>query len=122
MTIDELNDLMLEVREETAGDALDPAAPFPWTWAAQPHLYLDGLAFYNLPYLIAHLFALALYARYEEDPDTFRQAFDTALAATGSAPPAFFAARFGIDLGAIDFWRAGLRAIAADVDRYTAME
>jgi oligoendopeptidase F len=121
LTIDELNDLMREARAETSGDALDPDALFPWTWAALPHLYLDGAAFYNLPYLIAHLFAIGLAARYDEDRDTFRRTFADALAATGAEPPAALAGRFGIDLGSIDFWRAGLRIIATDIDRYEVL-
>lgn len=118
---DEINALMLEAQRETLGGALDPAAPYPWSWAAQPHLYLDGVSFYNLPYLFGLLFALGLHARYQDDPTTFRPAFDDLLASTGMAEPAELAARFGIDLRSPDFWRTALAAIRVDIGRFETM-
>ncbi len=119
--VGEINALMLEAQWETTGSVLDPTASYPWSWAAQPHLYLDGVSFYNLPYLFGLLFALGLHARYQDDPTSFRPAFDDLLASTGMAEPAALAARFGIDLRSPDFWRAGLDAIRADIAHFEAL-
>lgn len=116
--VDEINALMLQVQKETTGDVLDKAAPYPWSWAAQPHLYLNGTSFYNVPYLFGLLFALGLHARYRDNPTAFYPAFDDLLAATGMADPMMLAARFGIDLRSPDFWRAGLAGIRADIGHF----
>lgn len=116
--VDEINALMLEAQRETTGDVIDPTTPYPWSWAALPHLYLDGVSFYNLPYLFGLLFALGLHARYVDDPKAFIPAFDDLLASTGMADPASLASRFDIDLRSRDFWRAGLDSIRADIQRF----
>lgn len=118
---EELNALMLGARAETSGDALAPDTPFPWTWAALPNLYLVGAPFYNLPYLIAQLVGIGLYARYEEDRPRFRQRFDEALAMTGAESFSRFVDHFEIEGSAIELWQAGFGVIARDIDRYEAL-
>lgn len=117
----EINALMLVAQAETDGDALDPAAPYPWGWAARPHLFLDGVSFYNLPYLFGLLLALGLSARRRADPDAFHRAFDALLASTGRADPVALAADIGVDLRSPSFWREGCDAIRADIDRFEAL-
>jgi pepF/M3 family oligoendopeptidase len=121
LSVAELDELMLGAQRETYGDGVDPSLLHPKMWAAKPHYYNGGLSFYNYPYLFGLLFALGLYARYREDPDGFRDGYDELLGATGMAEASVLAGRFGIDLRSIDFWRASLDVIRADVDRFVEL-
>jgi pepF/M3 family oligoendopeptidase len=118
LSADELCALMIETQRETYGDALDPDTLHPYLWAAKAPLFQADLAFYNYPYVFGLLFARGLYARYREDPGTFRSDYDALLSDTGSADAATLAARFGIDIHTPGFWRDGLAEIDAEIDRY----
>ncbi|MGI8405302.1 MAG: M3 family metallopeptidase [Thermomicrobiales bacterium] len=117
----EINEILLKIREELTGGALNTSTPFPWTWASLPHLYLLDTPFYNLPYLIAQLLGVSLCGRYLSEPDAFRQSFDAAIARVGSLTVAEFAAQFGPDVDLLSLGRDGLSAIAADVDQYEGL-
>jgi oligoendopeptidase F len=121
LSVDELDELMLTAQRDTYGDGLDPERLHRKMWAAKPHYYSTDRSFYNYPYLFGLLFALGLYARYREEPESFRSGYDELLSATGMADAATLANRFGIDLRSIDFWRSSLRVIREDVDRFEAL-
>jgi pepF/M3 family oligoendopeptidase len=118
LSVDELNELMLQAQREAYGDGLDPNQLHPYMWAMKPHYYSTGRSFYNFPYMFGLLFGLGLYARYRQDPDAFRQQYDDLLSSTGLADAATLAARFGIDTRTPDFWRASLATIAGEVDQF----
>jgi pepF/M3 family oligoendopeptidase len=118
LSIDELNNLMLEAQRETYGDGLDESLLHPYMWAMKPHYYSVGRSFYNYPYMFGLLFGLGLYARYQQDPETFKRGYDDLLSSTGLADAATLAAGFGIDLHAEEFWHSSLDIIRNDVDRF----
>jgi oligoendopeptidase F len=118
LSVDELNDLMLEAQRETYGDGLDGAYLHPYMWAMKPHYYSTGRSFYNYPYMFGLLFGLGLYARYQQDPEAFKQGYDDLLSSTGMADAATLASRFGIDLRTEDFWGASLEIIRQDIDQF----
>ena len=118
LSIDELNALMLEAQSETYGDGLDSSALHPYMWAMKPHYYSTELSFYNYPYMFGLLFGLGLYARYQQDPETFKTGYDDLLSSTGLADAATLAERFGIDIHSPDFWHASLAIIRADIDQF----
>jgi oligoendopeptidase F len=123
LSVDELNALMIEAQHETYGDGLDQETLHPYMWAVKQHYYMtrtDRL-FYNYPYMFGLLFGLGLYARYQQDPETFRQAYDDLLSSTGMADVATLAARFDIDVRAETFWTASLDVIRHDVARFEAL-
>ncbi|HEU5198032.1 MAG TPA: M3 family oligoendopeptidase, partial [Ktedonobacterales bacterium] len=76
---EELSEIMLETQRETYGDGLDASALHPYMWAAKPHYYSSDRSFYNFPYMFGLLFGLGCYARYEENPEAFRQNYDDLL-------------------------------------------
>ena len=121
LSANEINALMNETRLDVDGDVLDPASPYPWAWAAQPHLYLDGQAFYNLPYLFGQLLALGRYARSRVEPDGFAGRFDAFLADVGRLPTDEIGRSFGIDLASTAFWAEGLAEIGREIDRYEVL-
>jgi pepF/M3 family oligoendopeptidase len=121
LSVDELCALMRDAQLDTYGDGLDPAALHPFMWAAKPHYYSAGNSFYNYPYMFGLLFGLGLYARYQSDPAGFKAGYDDLLASTGLADAATLARRMEVDIRSIDFWRASLGTIRADVDRFEAL-
>jgi pepF/M3 family oligoendopeptidase len=113
--------LMLKAQEGTYGDGLDPDARHPYMWAVKGHYYRPGQSFYNFPYLFGLLFGLGLYAEARRDPAGFPERYDALLRDTGNATASDLAERFGIDLRAPQFWRAGLDVVRSDIDRLEAL-
>ena len=118
LSVDELNNLMLEAQRETYGDGLDESALHAYMWAMKPHYYSSETSFYNYPYMFGLLFGLGLYAQYQQDPEKFKQGYDNLLSSTGLADAATLAAQFGIDIRSADFWRASLDIVRGDIDRF----
>ncbi len=121
LSVDELNALMVRAQKDTYGDGLDPDALHPYMWAVKSHYYSAARPFYNFPYMFGLLFGLGLYAKYREDPDSFRAGYDDLLSSTGLADAASLAERFGINIRTESFWRSSLDVIRGDVDRYEAL-
>ncbi len=121
LSIDELNNLMLEAQRETYGDGLDESVLHPYMWAVKQHYYSTGRSFYNYPYMFGLLFGLGLYARYQQDPEAFKQGYDELLSSTGLADAATLAAQFGIYLRTEAFWRASFDIIRKDIDQFEAL-
>ncbi len=121
LAVEELCVIMRDAQLETYGDGLDPDALHPYMWAATPHYYSGGRSFYNFPYMFGLLFGLGLFARYQSDPAEFRAGYDDLLSVTGMGDAASRAARFGIDIRDIEFWRASFRMIRADIDRFESL-
>lgn len=118
LSSDEFCDLMLDAQRQTYGDGLDESQLHPYMWAAKPHYYSTSRSYYNFPYMFGLLFALGLYTRYQDDPDSFRADYDDLLSSTGMFPAAELAARFDIDIRTPDFWRGSLNVIRADIARF----
>ncbi len=118
LSIDELCQAMLAAQQETYGDGLDAALLHPYMWAAKPHYYSTDRSYYNFPYMFGLLFGLGLYARYQQDPEDFKARYDNLLSSTGLADAAGLASGMGIDLHSIDFWRASLNTVKADIDQF----
>jgi pepF/M3 family oligoendopeptidase len=118
LSIEELNNLMLQTQRETYGDGLDASALHPYMWAVKQHYYSTGLSFYNYPYMFGLLFGLGLYTRYSQEPEIFKRGYDDLLSSTGLADAATLAGRFGIDIHALDFWRGSLDVIRSDIERF----
>jgi oligoendopeptidase F len=118
LSVDELNTLMLEAQKETYGDGLDASVLHPYMWAMKPHYYSADTSFYNYPYMFGLLFGLGLYARYQQDPETFKTSYDSLLSSTGLADAATLASQFGIDIRSVDFWRSSLDIVRNDINRF----
>jgi pepF/M3 family oligoendopeptidase len=118
LSIDELNNLMLEAQRETYGDGLDEKVLHQYMWAMKPHYYSSRLSFYNYPYMFGLLFGLGLYARYQEDAEKFKSGYDELLSSTGLADAASLAQQFGINIRSVDFWRASLDIVRRDIDLF----
>jgi pepF/M3 family oligoendopeptidase len=118
LSVDELNNLMLDTQRETYGAGLDQNVLHPYMWAAKGHYYSTGRGFYNYPYMFGLLFGLGLYARYQSDPESFKTGYDELLSSTGLADVATLAQRFGIEIRKPDFWRSSLDILRKDIDQF----
>jgi len=121
LSIEELNELMLDAQRQTYGSAVDAQQLHPYMWAVKSHYYSTGLSFYNFPYMFGLLFGLGLYAQYQQDPGSFRKGYDDLLSSTGLGDAAELAARFGIEIQEPAFWRASLDLVRGDIDRFEAL-
>jgi oligoendopeptidase F len=118
LSVDDFCELMLDAQRETYGDGLDQRVLHPYMWAVKGHYYSTHRSFYNYPYMFGLLFGLGLYARYQEDAESFKRGYDDLLSSTGLADAATLAARFDIDIRTPDFWRSSLDIVRADVQRF----
>ena len=72
--------------------------------------------FYNFPYVFGLLFGLGVYERYLEKGEAFLPEYDALLAATGLGDVKDVAARVGIDVTDVNFWRKSLSVVEKMID------
>jgi oligoendopeptidase F len=82
----------------------------------KPHYYSSS--YYNWPYTFGQLFGTGLYAEFKKDADAFRAGYDELLASTGMFDAADLAARFGMDIRSVDFWRSSLDVVREGIDDF----
>ena len=116
MLPDELKEIMLDAQKQTYGDGLDENALHPYMWACKTHYYSASLHFYNFPYAFGLLFGLGVYERYLEKGEAFLPEYDALLAATGLGDVKDVAARVGIDVTDVNFWRKALSVVEKMID------
>jgi oligoendopeptidase F len=117
LTTKEFKELMTQAQLATYGDGLSCLHPF--MWAVKGHYY--GPTFYNYPYTFGLLFALGLYARYQQSPDAFRADYDEFLSSTGMADAVTLGKRFGADVQSVDFWRSSLNVITGQIAEFEGL-
>ncbi|HCI82869.1 MAG TPA: oligoendopeptidase F, partial [Ktedonobacter sp.] len=93
----------------------------PYMWAVKGHYYSTGRSYYNYPYMFGLLFGLGLYARYRQDPGSFKRGYDDLLSSTGLADAATLASRFDINIRDEAFWTASLDIIRRDIERFEGL-
>lgn len=116
-----LNELMQNAQKEAYGDGLDETYMHPYMWVCKSHYYSPDLSFYNFPYAFGGLFARGLYAKYQEEGETFLPKYRALLKATAVSSVEDVAAIAGIDLTQPEFWDKSLAMVAADIDAFIAM-
>lgn len=119
LSVEELRELMLESQRATYGDGLDADSLHPFMWAAKPHYY--GPHFYNFPYTFGLLFGLGLFARFREEPSSFKEGYDDLLSSTGLDSAVDLPARFGIDVRSASFWRSSLDVIRERINEFESL-
>ena len=105
----ELCRIMLEAQKKTYGDGLDSDCMHPYMWACKSHYYSTGVHFYNFPYAFGQLFAVGVYALYEQKGPAFLPEYEALLRSAGSGDVREVAAGVGIDVADVNFWRTGLK-------------
>ena len=109
--VSEFNEIMLQAQTDAYGDGLDQSTRHPHMWVLKPHYY--GSHFYNWPYTYGLLFGLGLYAKYQSNPDHFRENYDTVLSRAGMDTAEELGQAFGIDVTDVAFWTSSLDVLRA---------
>lgn len=100
----------METQEAMFGGSVTLGENYRHWWSYIPHfLHTPG---YVYAYAFGELLVLALYRRYQEDPEAFVPGYTELLAAGGSDWPHVLVGRLGIDLRDPAFWQSGVDAIA----------
>ncbi len=118
LSADELCEIMERAQKATYGEGLDEQFLHKYMWTWKPHYYYPSLSFYNFPYAFGLLFAMGLYAIYQQRGAEFVPDYKNLLASTGEGTAADLAARFGIDIRSRKFWEDSLAVIGRKIDRY----
>src|SRR5690606_11667993 len=112
-----LNELMVEAQKEAYCNSL--SSYHPHFWCSKLHFFIDDVPFYNFPYTFGYLFSSGIYAKYLENPDGFEEKYIELLKDTGSMKVEELAEKhLGADLTKQDFWEAGIRLAAKDVEEF----
>jgi len=118
LSVQELNDFMLDAQRTAYGDGLDPDILHPYMWVIKPHYYSGRRHYYNFPYAFGHLLANGLYKIYTDDPASFGAKYDAFLRATGKMPIKDSCAMLGIDVESVDFWKSAIDMIKANIKEF----
>ncbi len=112
----QLCQIMLDAQKQTYGDGLDPECMHPYMWACKSHYYSTGVHFYNFPYAFGQLFAVGVYALYEQRGAAFLPDYEKLLRSAGSGTVREVAASVGIDVADVNFWRSSLKVFEDKLD------
>lgn len=112
------NEVMLNAQKEAYGDALDEEYLHPYMWVNKGHYYSGSLSFYNFPYAFGLLFAKGLYAKFQEEGQTFAQEIDTLLQKTGQMSVEDVAKLVDIDVSSETFWDQSLSVIKEEIELF----
>ncbi|ALB47908.1 M3 family oligoendopeptidase [Clostridium beijerinckii] len=118
LSVEEINDLMLDAQREAYGDGLDTDFLHPYMWTWKPHYYDAEYNYYNFPYAFGLLFAKGLYAEYLKKGKTFSKEYEKLLSITGKNKIADVARVMGIDINDTEFWRNSLKTIEEDIEEF----
>ncbi len=118
LSVEELNNLMVEAQKEAYKESLDHRYLHPYAWLNKPHYYMAGNNYYNFPYAFGLLFGLGIYALYMERGKIFLEDYKKLLAATGKNKVAEVAKMVDIDLNSRNFWDNSLAVIKKDIDYF----
>lgn len=118
---DTLCDIMLNAQKDAYGDGLDSSLLHPYMWACKGHYYIPDLSFYNFPYAFGGLFARGLYAKYQEEGESFVPKYKKLLNSTTIMSVEDVAKIADIDLTDKEFWRKGLESFAKQIDLFVEL-
>ena len=118
LSVDELNNLMIDSQKQAFGDSLDHSQLHPGQWINKPHYYYAARNYYNFPYAYGQLFALGLYARYLDEGSAFLPRYKALLGATGMNNLAEIGKLVDIDVRDKGFWVESLKVIEGEIKEF----
>ncbi|OFZ26801.1 MAG: oligoendopeptidase F [Bdellovibrionales bacterium RIFOXYB1_FULL_37_110] len=121
LSVNELNELMLDAQKKAYGEGLDPHTLHPYMWACKPHYYYPSSNFYNYPYAFGLLFAKGLYSQFLNEGKPFVSKYQELLKITGKNKIVDITKSVGIDITKKTFWQNSLKLIEADVNNFCAL-
>lgn len=122
LSVEEINEIMLDAQRKAYGDGLDQNYLHPYMWACKTHYYYAGRNFYNFPYAFGQLFSKGLYAEYLNRGQSFADDYRKLLSVTGKNNLKDIAMIMNIDITDINFWRSSLEIIKGDIDEFLSLK
>lgn len=120
VSVERLNQMMLDAQKEAFAGALD--VYHPHFWASKLHFYSTGVPFYNFPYTFGYLFSAGIYARAKEEGPGFEDKYVALLRDTGRMKVEDLAMRhIGANLTKPAFWQSAIDSVLADLPEYLEM-
>lgn len=113
-----LQSIMKQAQKETYGDGLDENTYNPFMWVCKGHYYSAGNNYYNFPYAFGGLFALGLYAQFEEENEAFVEKYRELLKTTAVASCEDVAKVANVDTTDVTFWEKSIQQIIDRIDLY----
>lgn len=121
LSVDELNELMINCMKKAYGDSVEAESIHPFMWMNKAGYFMAGNEFLNFPYSFGVIFSKALYAQYIKDGQVFSKVYDKFLSQTSTNNIADLAKTISIDVNSIDFWRSSLKIIERDVEKFISI-
>ncbi|PRR81183.1 M3 family oligoendopeptidase [Clostridium vincentii] len=118
LSVEELNELMLNCMEEAYGDSIDFETIHPYMWMDKIGYFMTDNEFLNFPYSFGVLFSKGLYAEYIKNGEAFVSQYNNFLSATSKNNIVDSAKIIDIDVHSIDFWKNALNLIQKDIDAF----
>lgn len=120
VSIDRLNELMVDAQKKAYLDSLD--VYHPYFWESKLHFFITGVPFYNFPYTFGYLFSSGVYARALAEGPAFEQKYVDLLRDTGSMKVEDLAMKhLGVDLTKPEFWQSAIDLSVADVKEFLSL-
>lgn len=117
VTVEKLNELMLEAQKEAYCGALEEYHPL--FWASKLHFFITGVPFYNFPYTFGYLFSLGIYAKALEEGKGYEEKYMALLRDTASMTVENLAEKhLQVDLTQKDFWEKAVHICLDDIDEF----
>ncbi|WP_248928093.1 M3 family oligoendopeptidase [Paenibacillus hamazuiensis] len=117
VSVDKLNELMLQAQKTAYCDALGEYHPH--FWASKLHFYITEVPFYNFPYTFGYMFSAGIYAAALREGAAFEDKYVALLRDTGSMTVEDLAMKhLGADLRKPDFWQQAMDMTVADVTEF----
>ncbi|GLO65812.1 M3 family oligoendopeptidase [Oceanobacillus kimchii] len=117
VSVDRLNQLMVEAQKEAYCDRLDEYDPN--FWASKMHFHITGVPFYNFPYTFGYLFSLGIYKHAQEKGGSFEDDYIVLLRDTGRMSVEELAQKhLHVDLTKDGFWEEAISLCVEDVETF----
>lgn len=117
ISVERLNEIMLEAQREAYCDALEEYHPL--FWASKLHFFITGVPFYNFPYTFGYLFSLGIYAQALAEGKGYEEKYISLLRDTASMTVEDLAAKhLQVNLTEKDFWEKAVGICLDDIDEF----
>jgi pepF/M3 family oligoendopeptidase len=114
VSVERLNELMVQAQKQGYCDAL--AEYHPHFWASKLHFYITEVPFYNFPYTFGYMFSAGIYAEALRQGAEFEDKYVALLRDTGRMTVEELAQKhLGVDLRQPDFWQRAMDLSVEDV-------
>ncbi|MCR3760178.1 M3 family oligoendopeptidase [Clostridium felsineum] len=118
LTIEELNEMMFKCMKKSYGKAIDQKTIHPYMWLNKAGYFMPENEFLNFPYSFGVLFSKGLYAKYVSNKKSFAEKYDKFLEQTSSMNMVDAAKLLEVDINSIEFFRASIKLIEKDIEKF----